>query len=167
MVTSSKGNPFRGLHREGDLKDMMEWKIPTLLTFLSNRQLDKKKYSTWVMQMEAMLESYDLAFMVLQDVPWRLTALADDFLDSVDAESYRWDRLNARICSFIVLNCTPVVLAHIQHLTSVRQIWLLLGHIYNRMTLMKWARLEVTMQQLEPSNFASMKDFIDKVQIMQ
>ena len=96
------------------------------------------------MQMEAVLESYDLAFMVLQDVP-QVTALANDFLDSIDEESYRWDRLNAHICSFIILNCTPTVLAHIPHLTSVRQIWLLLGQIYNRMTPMKWAGLEVSM----------------------
>ena len=92
-IMSSKGNPFRGLHREEDLKDMMEQKIPTLLTFLFDRQLDGKNYSTWVMQMEAVLESYDLAFMVLQDV--QPTALADDFLDLVNAESYRWDQLNA------------------------------------------------------------------------
>ena len=90
LVTSSKGDPFRGLHREGDLKDMMERKIPTLPTFSSDRQLDGKNYSTWVMQMEAVLESYDLAFMVLQDIP-RSTTLADDFLDSVNAESYKWD----------------------------------------------------------------------------
>ena len=68
-ITSSKGDPFKGLHREGDLKDMMEPKILTLLTFLSDRQLDGKNYSIWVMQMEAVLESYDLAFMILQDVP--------------------------------------------------------------------------------------------------
>ena len=104
----------------------MERKIPTLLTFLSDRQLDKKNYSTWVMQMEAVLESYDLAFMVLQDIP-RSIALVDDFLDLVDAESYRWDWLNARIFSFIILNCTPSVLAHIWHLTSARQIWVLLN----------------------------------------
>ena len=64
-ITSSKGDPFRGLHRKGDLKDMMERKIPTLPTFPSDKQLDGKNYSTWVMQMEAVLESYDLAFMVL------------------------------------------------------------------------------------------------------
>ena len=84
--------------------------------------------------MEAVLESYDLAFMVLQDVP-RPTALADDFLDSLNVESYRWDWLNARIHSFIILNCTLAILAHIQHLTSVRKIWLLLGQIYNRMKI--------------------------------
>ena len=48
--------------------------------------LATKNYSTWVMQMEVMLESYDLVFMVLQDVP-RSTALVDDFLDSLDEES--------------------------------------------------------------------------------
>ena len=58
----------------------MERKISTLSTFLSDRQRDGKNYSTWVMQMEAVLESYDLAFMVLQDIP-RLAALADDFVD--------------------------------------------------------------------------------------
>ena len=50
--------PFR------DLKDMLEKKILTLLTFPSDRQLDGRNYSTWVMQMEAVLESYNLAFMV-------------------------------------------------------------------------------------------------------
>ena len=69
---------------------MMERKIPTLPIFPSNRQLDGKNYSTWVMQMEAVLESYDVAFTVLQDVP-RPTALADDFQDFVNEESYRWD----------------------------------------------------------------------------
>ena len=37
LVTSSKAKILRGLHKEGDLKDMMEQKIPTILTFLSNR----------------------------------------------------------------------------------------------------------------------------------
>ena len=32
---------------------------------------------------------------------------------------------------------------------------------------MKQARLEVSIRQLEPSKFASMKEFIDKVEIMQ
>ena len=67
-ITSLKAKTkIHGLHR--DVKDMMEKKIPTLSTFPSDRQLDGKNYSTWVMQMEAVLESYDLAFMVLQDVP--------------------------------------------------------------------------------------------------
>ena len=52
-----------------NVKEMLEKKISTLLTFPSARQLDGKNFSTWVMQMEAVLESYDLAFMVLQDVP--------------------------------------------------------------------------------------------------
>ena len=106
-------NPHR------DMKDMLEKKKPTLPTFPSNWQLDGKNYSTWVMQMEAVLESYDLAFMVLQDVPWS-TAITDDFLDSINEESYTWDWLNARIRSFIILNCTPSVLAHIRHLTSAK-----------------------------------------------
>ena len=36
LVMSSKADIFKGLHREGDMKDMMERKIPTLPTFLSN-----------------------------------------------------------------------------------------------------------------------------------
>ena len=52
--------------------------------------------------MEAVLESYNLAFMVLQDIPW-LTAFLDNLLDSINEESYKWDWLNAQICSFIIL----------------------------------------------------------------
>ena len=65
LVRTTKADVFKGLHREGDMKDMMERKIPTLPTFPSNQQLDGKNYYTWVMQMEAMLESYSLAFMAL------------------------------------------------------------------------------------------------------
>ena len=65
LIMPSKADVFKGLHREGDMKDMMERKIPTLPTFPSNRQLHGKNYSTWVMQTEAVLESVDLAFMVL------------------------------------------------------------------------------------------------------
>ena len=81
--------------------------------------MDGKSYFTWVMQMETMLKSYDLAFMVLQDVPI-LIAFTNDFLDSINADGYKWDWLSAWIHSFIILNCTAFVLAHIQHLTSAR-----------------------------------------------
>ena len=46
-------------------KDLMERKIRTLTSFLVDNQLDGKNYTTWVLQMEALLESYDLTFMVL------------------------------------------------------------------------------------------------------
>ena len=45
--------------------ELMERKIPTLPTFPTDRQLDGKNYTTWAMQMEAVLETYDLAIMVL------------------------------------------------------------------------------------------------------
>ena len=48
-ITSPKVERFKGPHKEGDIKDMMERKIPTLPTFPSNQQLDGKNYSTWVM----------------------------------------------------------------------------------------------------------------------
>ena len=69
LVMSTKVDVFKGLHGEGDMKDMMERKIPTLPTSPSNQQLDGKNYSTLVVSMEAMLESYNLAFMVLQGIP--------------------------------------------------------------------------------------------------
>ena len=41
---------FKSPHKNGDgMKDMMEKKKPTLLTFLSNCQLNGKNYFTWVM----------------------------------------------------------------------------------------------------------------------
>ena len=147
-------------------KDIMERKIPTLPTFPSDRQLDGKNYTTWVMQMEAVLESYDMAAMVLEDIPRPLSVM-DLGKDDGDSSAYKWDRLNARIRSFIILNCTTSVLAHIRHLTSARQIWLFLNQMYNRMTPMKRAGLEVNMRQLDPSKCTSMKDYIDKLQIMQ
>ena len=39
--------------------------------------------------------------------------------------------------------------------------------MYNKMTPMKRAGLEVSMLQLDPSKCASLKEYIDKVQIMQ
>ena len=36
LIMPSKADVFKGLHREGDMKDMMERKIPTLPTFPSN-----------------------------------------------------------------------------------------------------------------------------------
>ena len=64
-VVSPRAEPKIYSPPHKDVKDMMEKKIPTLPTFPSDRQLDGKNYSTWVMQMEAVFESYDLAFMVL------------------------------------------------------------------------------------------------------
>lgn len=164
LSTTDQGEPSSSVaHRsEGALKELLERKIPTLPTFPSDRLLDGKNYSTWSMQMEAVLETYDLAVMVLTDLP-RPTEEQDPIGD----ERYQWDRFNARIRSFIIINCTPSVLAHIRHLTLVRQIWLHLDQIYNRMTPMKRAGLEVTMRQLDPSRCASMKEYIDKVQILQ
>ena len=47
---------FKSSHKKGDnVKDMMEKKILTLPTFPSNRQIDVKNYSTWVMLMEVVL----------------------------------------------------------------------------------------------------------------
>ena len=46
-------------------QELMERKIPTLPTFPADRQLDGKNYTTWAMRMEAVLETYDLAVMVL------------------------------------------------------------------------------------------------------
>ena len=44
-------------------------------------RLDKKNYTTWALQMEAMLESYDLAFMVLQYFPCPMVQIGDTLDD--------------------------------------------------------------------------------------
>ena len=48
-------------------KDLMERNIPTLPSLLVDSWLDKKNHTTWALQMVVVLESYNLAFMVLQD----------------------------------------------------------------------------------------------------
>ena len=100
------------------IKEILEMKIPTLPTFPS----DGKNYSTCIMQMEAVLESYNLASMVLEDIPRPSASEEEEEND----DSYHWDRVNACIRSFIILNCTPVVLARIRHLKSAKQIWVFL-----------------------------------------
>ena len=83
-----------------------------------------------------------------------------------EKQAYQWDRLNAHIRSFIVLNCTLAVLSHIQHMQGARQIWLHLKHMYNRVTPIKRAALEILMRPLDPVKCSSMKDYIDKLQMM-
>lgn len=149
-------------------EELMERKVPVLPTFPSDKQLDGKNYSTWVMQMEAVLESYDLDVMVTQAVDRPVASLEanESEKDEIQKQGSQWDRLNARIRSFIVLNCTPAVLAHICHLTGARQIWLHLNQMYNRMRPMKHAGLEVQMRQLDPLKCGTMKDYMDKLQIL-
>ena len=92
-------------------QELMERKIPTLPTFPVDRQLDGKNYTTWAMQMEAVLETYDLAIMVLQNVERPTASNAEDM--DYAKQAYEWDQLNAPIRSFIVLNCTSMVLSYI------------------------------------------------------
>ena len=99
-------------------QELMERKIPTLPTFLADRQLDGKNYTTWAMQMEAVLETYDLAVMVLQNVECPMATNSED--SDYEKQAYQWDGLNARIRSFIVLNCTSAVLSHIRHMQGAR-----------------------------------------------
>ena len=61
--------------------ELMERKIPTLPTFPTDRQLDGKNYTTWAMQMEAVLETYDLAIMVLQNVECTKASDAEEDAD--------------------------------------------------------------------------------------
>ena len=96
----------------------MERKILTLPSFLADSELGKKNYTTWVMQMEVVLESYDLTFMVLQDFPHPMVQIEDTSNNEESSarwseselQAYKWDWLNAWIRSFIALNCTPTTL---------------------------------------------------------
>ena len=146
-------------------QELMERKIPTLPTFPADRQLDGKNYTIWAMQMEAVLETYDLAIMVLQNVERPMASNTEEDTDYAK-QAYQWDRLNACVQSFIVLNCTPAVLSHIRHMQGARQIWLHLEQMYNRMTPMKRAALEISMRQLDPAKCSSIKDYIDRLQMM-
>ena len=40
-------------------------------------QLDGNNYTTWVLQMEVVLKSYSLAFMVLQEFPCHMVWIKD------------------------------------------------------------------------------------------
>ena len=49
---------------------------------------------------------------------------------------------------------------------GARQIWLHLEQMYNQMTPMKRAALEISMRQLDPAKCSSIKDYMDKLQMM-
>ena len=62
-------------------QELMEMKILTLPTFLADRQLDGKNYSTWAMMMEVVLQTYDLSVMVLQNVEHPTASNVEEDID--------------------------------------------------------------------------------------
>ena len=78
-------------------------------------------------------------------------------------EGSQWDRLNARIRSFIFLNCTPSVVGHIKSMTEARKIWLRLGELFNRMTSMKRIAIEAQVRTLNPAKSSSVREHINKL----
>lgn len=100
------------------------------------------------MIMLAMLESYELSEFLKQDVP-----KPED-----PHQAALWERVNARIRSFIILNATPSVLGHIKHMTNAKAIWTHLASLFARVSPMKRVSLEVQMRTLDPSKSPSMRD---------
>lgn len=153
------------------LREWLDRKVPVLPTFPADMKLDGSNYSIWKVMMEAVLKTYDLALLVLTefgrpDDSIRF-GLSMKELAQNKKSAGQWDRLNARIRSFIFLNCTPKVIGHIKHMTVARKIWIHLDQMYNRMTPMKRAALEVQMRTLDSGKSASMRDHIDKLQALQ
>ena len=109
------------------------------------------------MIMLAVLDSYELTEFIKQDIP-----RPDD-----PEEAALWERVNGRICSFIILNVTPTVLEHIKHFTSARAIWTHLASLFARVSPMKRVSLEVQMRTLDPSKSSSMREHINKLQSLQ
>ena len=177
---SSKG---KGLAKDGDygdegfIQELMERKIPVLPHFPENRQLQgQASYGIWRVLIESVLETHDLLPMV--STPFPRPKVSEEELSPYSGslclmksatrkEANQWDRLNARIRSFIFLNCTPSVIEHIKNMTGAREIWLRLGSLYNRMTPMKRVGIEVQMRTLKPSQSALLQDHINKLQAMQ
>ena len=117
--TKPKSTEMSSSIEDAVYQELMERKISTLPTFLVDRQLDRKNYTTWAMQMEVVLETYDLVVMVLQNVEHPTASNMEEDMDYAK-QAYQWDQLNACIRSFIVLNCTLVVLSHIRHMQGAR-----------------------------------------------
>ena len=149
------GNKFQ----KASLQDLADKpvKVPTLWTFPLDRQLTGTNFSIWKVIMLAVLESYELAFFSMTDVP----------KPAEEDEGALWDRINARIRSFIILNVTPAILSHIKHMTDAKAIWTHLASLYERVSPMKRVSLEVQMRMLDPSKSSSMQEHINKLQGLQ
>ena len=100
---------------------LQEWenkKVQVLPTFSADMKLDATNYAIWKVTLEAVLETYDLVVMVDTEFP-RLVESGVMFSEGRRAKirkaARQWDRLNARIRSFIFLNCTTKVIGHIAY----------------------------------------------------
>ena len=90
-------------------------RIPTLPTFPESQQSDGTNYSFGKVQMEAVLESYDLVEFVSPGVS-RPNPTEDA------RGTLLWDKLNDLVRSFIFLNCQRTVLQHIKQFVSAHAI---------------------------------------------
>lgn len=73
--------------------ELVERKIPTLPTFPTHKQLDGKNFSTWSLQMEAILETNDMLVAALQQFD---KLIKKDYLTQlkrvqVTQQAYQWD----------------------------------------------------------------------------
>lgn len=115
--------------------------ILTLPTFPEARQLDGTNYALWKVQMAA----DDLAEFITVGIPC-------PNLETEESEALLWDKLNARMRSFIVLKCHPPVLNHTKHLSSTHAICEFLDTMYLQVTPTKCVPLEVQLCRLYPTN---------------
>lgn len=69
-----------------ELQKLMVNKIHMLPTFPSNKQLDGKSYSTWAMQMQAVLKSYDLSTTILHEVNHAMIPFKGTYVEKAQAK---------------------------------------------------------------------------------
>ena len=142
--------------RFGVSSRFLDLPFPSRKRFLQPR-LTGTNFNIWKVIMLAILESYELAFFIMTDVP----------KPAEEDAGALWDRINARIRSFIILNVTPTILSHIKHMRDAKAIWTHLASLYERVSPMKRVSLEVQMRMLDPSKSSSMREHINKLQGLQ
>ncbi|MCO5560564.1 hypothetical protein L7F22_014179 [Adiantum nelumboides] len=156
---------------DGFRHELLDRKIPVLPRFPSDRVLlGQRNYGILRVLMESVLETHDILYMVAAEYPRPDATSLRSILWSparLQKEQNLWDQLNARIRSFLFLNCSPAVIEHIKHMQGAREILLRLEGMYHRMTPMKRVSIEVSMRNLKPANGSSITEHINTLQSMQ
>ena len=110
--------------------------------------------------MAVVWESYDLVEFVTSGVSCLIWEMDDT------RGALRWYKFNARVGSFIFLNCQAIVLNHIKQIMRVRAIWDFLNAMYLCVTPMKRS-LKVQLCCLDPALLTSICEHINKMRNFQ